>query len=84
MGSGGVGEVATIFHPRRSRTSNVALSEDQQIHSLFASPVQVALHTSGKLVLSYHGQCWNVHASQYSSDHRHERINLSKAMISSV
>ncbi|EZA58449.1 putative thiamine transporter SLC35F3 isoform X2 [Ooceraea biroi] len=47
MGSGGVGEVATIFHPRRSRTSNVALSEDQQIHSLFASPVQVARHASG-------------------------------------
>ncbi|KAH0947542.1 hypothetical protein HN011_009674 [Eciton burchellii] len=46
MGSGGVGEVATIFHPRRSRTSNVALSEDQQTHGLFASSVQVALHGS--------------------------------------
>jgi len=52
MGSGGVGEVATIFHPRRSRTSNVALSEDQQTHGLFASSVQVALHGSGKLAHS--------------------------------
>lgn len=49
MGSGGVSEVPTIFHPRRSRTSNVSLNEDQPTHGLFITPIQVALHTSGKL-----------------------------------
>ncbi|XP_020288583.1 putative thiamine transporter SLC35F3 isoform X2 [Pseudomyrmex gracilis] len=47
MGSGGVGELPTIFHPRRSRTSNVSLNEDQPTHGLFITPIQVALHTSG-------------------------------------
>lgn len=48
MGSGGVGEVPTIFHPRRSRTSNIALIEDQQTHGPFITPIQIALHASGK------------------------------------
>ncbi|XP_029680844.1 putative thiamine transporter SLC35F3 isoform X2 [Formica exsecta] len=47
MGSGGVGEVPTIFHPRRSRTSNITLADDQQTHGLFITPIQVALHASG-------------------------------------
>ncbi|XP_029161670.1 putative thiamine transporter SLC35F3 isoform X2 [Nylanderia fulva] len=44
MGSGGVGEVPTIFHPRRSRTSNIILGDDQQTHGPFITPIQVALH----------------------------------------
>lgn len=52
MGSGGVGEVSTIFHPRRSRTSNIALVEDQQTHGPFITPIQIALHASGK------SACW--------------------------
>ncbi|XP_011872637.1 PREDICTED: putative thiamine transporter SLC35F3 isoform X2 [Vollenhovia emeryi] len=47
MGSGGVGEVPTIFHPRRSRTSNIAFVEDQQTHGPFITPIQIALHASG-------------------------------------
>ncbi|XP_011168232.1 putative thiamine transporter SLC35F3 isoform X3 [Solenopsis invicta] len=47
MGSGGVGEVPTIFHPRRSRTSNIAFIEDQQTHGPFITPIQIALHASG-------------------------------------
>ncbi|CAL1684048.1 unnamed protein product [Lasius platythorax] len=48
MGSGGVGEVPTIFHPRRSRTSNtITLGDDQQTHGPFITPIQVALHASG-------------------------------------
>lgn len=49
MGSGGVGEVPTIFHPRRSRSSNIILGDDQQTHGPFITPIQVALHASGKL-----------------------------------
>ncbi|XP_066594379.1 solute carrier family 35 member F3 [Prorops nasuta] len=40
MGSGG--EVATIFHPRRSRAPSMVLNDDQQ-HATFASPIQVML-----------------------------------------
>ncbi|XP_011704876.1 PREDICTED: putative thiamine transporter SLC35F3 isoform X2 [Wasmannia auropunctata] len=47
MGSGGVGEVPTIFHPRRSRTSNISFVEDQQTHGPFITPIQIALHASG-------------------------------------
>ncbi|KAL0112357.1 hypothetical protein PUN28_011999 [Cardiocondyla obscurior] len=47
MGSGGVGQVPTIFHPRRSRTSNISFVEDQQTHGPFVTPIQIALHTSG-------------------------------------
>ncbi|XP_018401770.1 PREDICTED: putative thiamine transporter SLC35F3 isoform X2 [Cyphomyrmex costatus] len=47
MGSGGVGEVPTIFHPRRSRTSNITFVEDQQTHGPFITPIQIALHASG-------------------------------------
>ncbi|TGZ37344.1 Solute carrier family 35 member F3 [Temnothorax longispinosus] len=47
MGSGGVGEVPTIFHPRRSRASNIAFVEDQQTHGPFITPIQIALHASG-------------------------------------
>ncbi|XP_067208897.1 solute carrier family 35 member F3 isoform X3 [Linepithema humile] len=46
MGSGGVGEVSTIFHPRRLRPSNLTFSEDQQIHGPFVTPIQVALRAS--------------------------------------
>ncbi|XP_018350240.1 PREDICTED: putative thiamine transporter SLC35F3 isoform X3 [Trachymyrmex septentrionalis] len=47
MGSGGVGEVPTIFHPRRLRTSNITFVEDQQTHGPFITPIQIALHASG-------------------------------------
>ncbi|XP_043268469.1 putative thiamine transporter SLC35F3 isoform X2 [Venturia canescens] len=47
MGSGGVGEVPTIFHPRRSRAPSIVLSEDQPSHGPYASPVQVVLDNSG-------------------------------------
>ncbi|XP_012534555.1 putative thiamine transporter SLC35F3 isoform X3 [Monomorium pharaonis] len=47
MGSGGVGEVPTIFHPRRSRTSNITFIEDQQSHGPFITPIQIALRASG-------------------------------------
>lgn len=53
MGSGGVGEVPTIFHPRRSRTSNITLGDDQQTHGPFITPIQVALH-AGKLTASFY------------------------------
>lgn len=46
MGSGEVGEVSTIFHPRRSRRPSIVLSEDQPNHS-YASPAQVLLDSSG-------------------------------------
>lgn len=46
---GGVGEVPTIFHPRRSLTSNVALGEEQLTRGPFAGPpVQIAFDASGK------------------------------------
>ncbi|XP_012059292.1 PREDICTED: putative thiamine transporter SLC35F3 [Atta cephalotes] len=51
MGSGGVGEVPTIFHPRRSRTSNITFVEDQQTHGPFITPIQIALHASGKSII---------------------------------
>ncbi|XP_015589902.1 putative thiamine transporter SLC35F3 isoform X2 [Cephus cinctus] len=47
MGSGGVGEIPTIFHPRRSRAPSIVLSEDQRNNGPYASPVQVVLDTSG-------------------------------------
>ncbi|XP_070157737.1 solute carrier family 35 member F3 isoform X1 [Polyergus mexicanus] len=47
MGSGAIGEVPTIFHPRRSRTSNITLADDQQTHGPFITPIQVALHAAG-------------------------------------
>ncbi|XP_046735765.1 putative thiamine transporter SLC35F3 isoform X1 [Diprion similis] len=46
MGSGGVSEVPTIFHPRRSRTPSIVLNEEQQNNGPYASPVQVILETS--------------------------------------
>ncbi|KAK0175052.1 hypothetical protein PV327_008836 [Microctonus hyperodae] len=45
MGSG-VGEVATIFQPRRSRAPSIILNDDQSTHSPYASPGQVVLDTS--------------------------------------
>lgn len=48
MGSG-VAEVATIFHPRRSRAPSIILSEDQANHGPYASPGQVILDASGQL-----------------------------------
>lgn len=48
MGSGSVGEVPTIFHPRRSRAPSIVLSEDQQNHGPIASPIQVVLDSTGK------------------------------------
>ncbi|KAF7379794.1 hypothetical protein HZH68_016742 [Vespula germanica] len=47
MGSGSVGEVPTIFHPRRSRAPSIVLSEDQQNHGPIASPIQVVLDSTG-------------------------------------
>ncbi|XP_020712127.2 putative thiamine transporter SLC35F3 isoform X2 [Athalia rosae] len=46
MGSGGVGEVPTIFHPRRSRAPSIVLNDEQQNNGPYASPVQVILDTS--------------------------------------
>lgn len=46
MGSGGVSEVATIFHPRRTRAPSIVLNEEQQNNGPYASPVQVILDTS--------------------------------------
>ncbi|KAK0165757.1 hypothetical protein PV328_004251 [Microctonus aethiopoides] len=45
MGSG-VGEVATIFQPRRSRGPSIILNDDQSTHSPYASPGQVVLDTA--------------------------------------
>ncbi|XP_033225584.1 putative thiamine transporter SLC35F3 isoform X2 [Belonocnema kinseyi] len=47
MGSGNVGEVPTIFHPRRSRGPSIVLSEDQPKHGPYGSPAQVLLDSSG-------------------------------------
>lgn len=52
MEGGQVDEVPTIFHPRRSLTSNVIISEDQRRNSLL-SPIQIVVElidASGKSV----------------------------------
>ena len=48
MGSGGgVGEVPTIFHPRRSLGPSIVFSEEQQNHGPYTTSAQVLLDSSG-------------------------------------
>lgn len=51
MGSGGVPEVSTIFHPRRIRGPSIILSDDHTGHGPYISPVQVVLDNSGTAYL---------------------------------
>ncbi|XP_015120593.1 putative thiamine transporter SLC35F3 isoform X3 [Diachasma alloeum] len=47
MGSGGVAELPTIFHPRRSRAPSIILSDERSEHGPFSSPLAGGQDNSG-------------------------------------
>lgn len=53
MGSRGVGDIPTIFHPQQTHTPSIILGDNQQNHGSQNTVGQITHDNSGKSKLSY-------------------------------
>lgn len=51
MGSRGVGDIPTIFHPQQTHTSSIILGDNQQNHGSQNTAGQITHDNSGKSIL---------------------------------